>query len=151
MLGIRMFGLRNFLSQRPALARVVPFAVFLLLTVLQGQFGEEARYWIYFLKTLVGLWLLWVVWPLVSEMRWAFSWEAVVVGVAVFGLWVGLDGLYPSLNELLSKVGWGSSSEAAKAWNPHEQFGAGSGMALLFVIVRIVGSTLIVPPLEEAF
>ncbi len=95
--------------------------------------------------------MIWVIRPLVSEMKWAFSWEAVVVGVGVFAVWVGLDGLYPSLNELLARIGFELSSEPAKAWNPHVQFGEGSTLALLFIVVRIIGPVLVVPPLEEVF
>jgi CAAX prenyl protease-like protein len=36
-------------------------------------------------------------------------------------------------------------------WNPHHQFGAGSALAWLIISVRILGSTLVVPPLEEVF
>jgi CAAX prenyl protease-like protein len=72
-------------------------------------------------------------------MRWAFSWPAVAVGVAIFGLWVGLDGLYPRIYK------------AGLAWNPHHQFGAGSALAWGFALTRLAGSTLVVPPLEEVF
>lgn len=142
------------LGTSPVLPRVVPFLVFLGLTTCQGAFGEASRYWLYFAKTLVGAWLVWAVWDLVKEARWAFSWEAVVVGIAVFAVWVGLDGLYPSLNDLLAKVGLGKGGDPAKPdlpWNPHAQFGQGSGLAWLFVVTRIVGSSLVVPPLEETF
>ncbi|MBA4147442.1 MAG: CAAX prenyl protease-related protein [Verrucomicrobia bacterium] len=121
------------------------------MTSLQGQFGEESRYWLYLAKTVLAVWMIWVIRPLVSEMKWAFSWEAVVVGVGVFAVWVGLDGLYPSLNELLARIGFELSSEPAKAWNPHVQFGEGSTLALLFIVVRIIGPVLVVPPLEEVF
>ncbi len=127
------------LSGSPALVRVVPFIIFLLVTAAQGHWGEASRYWCYLAKTLVGIWLIWLMRPLVAEMRWAFSWEAVVVGVAVCVMWVGLDGFYPKLG----KPGGG--------WNPHAQFGAGSALAWFFVIVRILGSSIIVPPLEEVF
>jgi CAAX prenyl protease-like protein len=36
-------------------------------------------------------------------------------------------------------------------WNPHEQFGAGSALAWLFIVGRMLGSTFVVPPLEEVF
>lgn len=146
-----MTFLRTKLSVHPALPRVAPFILFLVLTSLQGQFGEESRYWLYLAKTVLAVWMIWVIRPLVSEMKWAFSWEAVVVGVGVFAVWVGLDGLYPSLNELLARIGFELSSEPAKAWNPHVQFGEGSTLALLFIVVRIIGPVLVVPPLEEVF
>jgi hypothetical protein len=134
-----MIFLRKRFTDSPILARVVPFAIFLLLTFCQGQFGEASRYWFYLAKTLVGVWLIWETRRFVTEMRWAFSWEAVVVGVGVCVIWVGLDGLYPRM------------AEAGGAWNPHTHFGEGAALAWLFVAVRIVGSSLVVPPLEEVF
>jgi len=132
-----MTRLRQRFSDSPAFVRVAPFAVFLVLTFCQGQFGEAPRYWLYLAKTLVGAWLIWEMRPFVSEMRWAFSWEAVVVGVAVFVAWVGLNDFHPKLGK------------AGAVWNPHAQFGDGAGVAWFFVVVRIVGSSLVVPPLEE--
>ena len=134
-----MHFLRKKFEGSPEYARVAPFAVFVILTTCQGQFGAESRYWLYLLKTVVGAWLIWEMRPFVLEMRWSISWEAVAVGVAIFAAWVGLDGLYPRL------------SEAETVWNPLTQFGAGSGMAWFYIGVRIVGSSIIVPPLEEVF
>lgn len=145
------------------LARVAPFLIFVVLTACQGQFGESSRYWFYVAKTLVGAWLLCALWASIEELKWAWSWEAVVVGIVVFLLWVGLDGLYPTLSELaqnylcpvLRKLGLDSwcpePSDPHKPWNPHAQFGADSALAWLIIVVRIVGSTLVVPPLEELF
>lgn len=131
--------LRKKLAGSALLARAVPFVVFVILTTCQGQFGEASRYWIYLAKTIVGAWMVWVVWPLVKEMRWAFSWEAVVVGVGVFAIWVGLNDFYP-------KLGKGGTP-----WNPNVQFGEGASLAWFFIAVRILGSTIVVPPIEEAF
>ena len=80
--------LRKKFEGSPEYARVAPFAIFVLLTALQGQFGEESRYWIYLLKTVVGAWLIWEMRPFVQEMRWRVSWEAIVVGIAVCAIWV---------------------------------------------------------------
>ena len=73
--------MRKLLSRSPLVARVAPFVIFLVLTAAQGKFGPASAYWFYLAKTLVGLWLILEMWPLVGEMRWAFSWEAVLVGV----------------------------------------------------------------------
>lgn len=133
----------NLLCQKfqksPAYARVAPFVIFVVLTFGQGMFGPDSAYWFYLAKTLVGVWLIWEMRPFVSEMRWAISWEAVVVGVAVCVLWVGIDGFYPKI---------GSSTTV---WNPGEQFGEGTALAWFFILVRILGSSLVVPPLEEVF
>lgn len=140
------------LSHSPALARAIPFILFVILTALQGRFGESSRYWLYLVKILLGGWMLWALRGAIQEMRWAFSWEAIGAGILVFLLWVGLDGMYPSLNDLLAKVGFGNSSEdEALPWNPLVQFSSSTGLAWLFIGVRILGTAIVVPPLEEVF
>src|SRR5580765_630286 len=106
-----MIFLREKFKASPAYARVAPFVIFLALTFCQGQFGEESRYWFYLAKTLVGAWLIWEMRPFVAEMKWAFSWEAVVIGIAVCVMWVGIDGVYPKFGK------------PGGLWNPHKQFG----------------------------
>jgi CAAX prenyl protease-like protein len=123
----------------PIPARVAPFAVFVALTLAQGRFGDFSQYWIYGLKTVLAAWMLWLLRPYIKEMRWKFSWEAALVGVLVFLAWVGLDGHYP-----LIAVRGGK-------FNPPETYGAGSALAFFFIGVRTLGSSLVVPPLEEVF
>lgn len=137
-----MQGLRDWLGESPVKARIAPFIVFIVLTSLQGWFGDASFYWMYALKTFVGVALVWAMWPLVQEMRWAFSWEAVVAGILVFALWVGLDPYYPK---------FGKAIEPKDYWNPHLQFGQDSAFAWAIVIIRILGSGLVVPPIEEVF
>jgi CAAX prenyl protease-like protein len=128
--------------------RVVPFVVFLLLTWLQGKFGEASRYWLYLAKTLVGAGMIWAVWPRISEMRWRWSRDAVLAGVGVFLLWISLDtliqwcGITAAFHRLPGPV---------NAWNPFVQFGENSTIAWLMVVVRLIGVTWVVPPLEEVF
>ncbi|HUR45635.1 MAG TPA: CAAX prenyl protease-related protein [Candidatus Saccharimonadales bacterium] len=128
--------------------RVLPFVLFLVLTALQPALGVSGKFWIYLLKTVVGAWLLYEVWPFIPEMRWRSSLAAVGAGILVFLLWVGLAWI-------LSKVGlnprFAFLSVSGPAWNPKETFGASSFLAWFFVVVRIAGSTLVVPPLEEVF
>lgn len=147
----RHMWLRTRFEQSPVFARVAPFVIFLALTFMQGWFGEASRYWVYALKTLVGAWLIWQMRPFVAEMRLAWSWEAVAVGVGVCVMWIGLDGFYPKLSELTGGVGAGDHSAAPKPWNPHAQFGEGSALAWAVIAVRLAGSSLVVPPLEEVF
>jgi CAAX prenyl protease-like protein len=140
------------LANFPAIARVAPFVVFLVLTFCQGYFGEGGRYWLYLAKTLLGAWMLWMVRSVVREMRWKLSWEAVAAGVAVFVVWVGLDQIVPTQQELWIKLGLSQApATPAPAWNPFAQFGHGAELAWFFVYVRFLGSALIVPPLEEVF
>ncbi len=129
----------NKILASPTWSRVAPFAVFAALTLLQQRFGDASQYWIYALKTAVGAGLLWLVRKQVNEMRWKFSWESVIIGIAVFGAWVGLDGCYPML------------AERPASFNPNRTYGAGSTLAASFIGVRIIGSSLVVPLLEEVF
>ncbi len=133
------FPMFNKIFSSPVLARAIPFAAFAVLTMVQGCFGDTPQYWIYALKTAIGAWLLWMVRPYVQEMRWKFSWEAAVVGVAVFLAWVGLEGHYPML------------AQRTGSFNPQHTYGTGSVMAATFLAVRTIGSSLVVPPLEEIF
>lgn len=120
-------------------ARVAPFFIFAALTTSQTLFGEAGRYWIYIAKSFVGAWLLWVVWPVVPEMRWKVSWEAVVVGLLVLVMWVGIDPFYPKY------------PKEPKPWNPNSLYGEGSALAWTLVVGRILGSSIVVPPMEEMF
>ena len=128
------------LRSTPLIVRVAPYIIFVALTALQGKFGEASKYWFYLAKTLAGVWLIWVMLPVVKEMRWTFSLEAVLVGVGVIVVWITLDPYYPKL-----------PMAAGTPWNPHEQFGAGSALAWLFIVTRMLGSTLVVPMIEETF
>ena len=134
-----MNALYNKLQASPLLARVLPFVVFLVLTSTQGSFGPESQFWAYLIKTLIGVWMVWITWPLVGEMRWAFSFEAVGAGILVFLLWIGLDFPYPKL------------MSADDSWDLHKHFGDDLTMIWFFAGVRIAGSTLVVPLLEEVF
>jgi CAAX prenyl protease-like protein len=136
MARVRLLG--KILS-RPGTARVAPFLMFLALTACQGRFGAASACWFYFAKTLAGAWLVWEMRPLVSEMRWAFSWEAVAVGVGICVIWVGLDPFYPKFYA------------SGATGNPNDTFGQGSALACFFIAVHVLGMTVIVPPLEEVF
>jgi hypothetical protein len=149
-----MNAMLDSVRKSPLWARVVPFGVFLLITVtLQAGAGETGKYWWYLAKTLVGAWLVWELRAAVPEMKWALSWEGVAVGVAVFVLWVGLDPFYPKQDELMFKLGLGKDPAAKPPvlWNPFSELGAGSLLAWAFVGVRTAGSTVLVPMLEEVF
>lgn len=130
------------LRASPIHARMLPYVVLLVLTFLQDSMGETARYWLYGAKLLVGLYCIWRIRDLVPEMRWAFSWEAVAVGVLVFAVWVGLDPFYPKISFLFATT---------DPWNPVKHFGEGSFAAIFFVAVRTIGSALVIPPIEEIF
>ena len=139
-----MNPLRELLQRSPDHARFFPFLIFLLLSFGQAMFGPDAKYWFYAGKTLVGIWLIWEMRKVIPEMRWAVSWEAIVVGVVICALWIGLDPYYP-MNHVIMKPTPGDE------WVPFERFGQGSVLAWVFIVIRTFGMTFIVPPLEEVF
>ncbi len=133
--------------QTAFMTRVLPFILFLILTTCQGRFGIASHFWFYAVKMLIGIALIAWMWSQVQEMRWRMSWEACCVGLACFLLWVGLDGVIPRLGALLGDT----AEEKPWQWNPFEFFTDHPALAWTFVGIRIIGSTLIVPPLEEVF
>jgi hypothetical protein len=142
----RMDELIRWLREKADRARIAPFVVWVILTSFQGMFGDASYFWMYAVKTVIGAWMVWAVWPVIREMRWSISLEAVAVGILVFGLWVGLEGLYPPLDKIFS---WDTSGEKTSNWNAFAFFGEGSFWAWFFIVVRFVGSVIVVPPLEE--
>lgn len=134
-----MYFLRKKFEGSAIYVRVAPFAIFLALTFCQGTSQTSTPFFFYLVKTIVGAWLLWEMRPYVAEMKWAFSVEAVLVGIAVFVMWVGIDNWYPKF------------SKAETPLNPHIIFGQNSGTAWFFIMVHLLGSTFVVPPLEEIF
>lgn len=142
------------LLRPPNRARFIPYALFVVPIALAGKFGPDSYFWVYFGRTLLGAALIWIMWPLVTEMRFAFSWEAVLIGIAVFVMWVGIDSWYPGLYVILHKTGLGfltSGEDGTPHWNPFARYGSASLLGWFFAVARIMGSSLVVPPLEEAF
>ena len=131
-------SLREKLSGSPLAIRAVPFAIFVLLTAAPGRLGAESAYWFYFAKTLAGAGMIFALRPFIAEMRWAVSWEAIMIGVGIFALWVGLDPYFPH---------WMKSEPS----NPLSQFSGRPALAWFFISVHVLGMTLVVPPLEEVF
>ena len=132
---------------RAALARCVPFAVFMLLLALRGavpsdgSWGMDAR-WIYAAAVLVvGALLAWY-WREFGELvrqtlpSVAEAAVAVVVGLVVFALWIRLD------------APWMQLAEPAATFVPVDA----NGRPLWpLIVVRWIGASLIVPVMEELF
>lgn len=134
---------REYMQKSPEHARFLPFAIWVGITVL-ALGGGDMKFWSYGAKVFLGCWIVWEMRRYIPEIRWTFSWQAIVVGVLVFIVWVGLDPYYPK-NHLLMK------DTPESIWNPFERFGASSTMAWALIVIRIFGMTVLVPPIEEAF
>jgi uncharacterized protein len=136
------------LKQSPAWVRAAPFLVFIAITMVQNNSDQAGRYWCYLAKTVVVAWMLWVFRRAIPEMRWRFTWEAIVVGVAVFVMWIGL---VPLLERVGINASWAVRKPADNPfWNPLTFFDSPL-LGWFLVMVRILGSTFVVPPMEEVF
>jgi CAAX prenyl protease-like protein len=132
---------------RAAVARVVPFAVFMVLLVARGEVPSDGSWgidprWIYGITVLVvGGLLAWFwreygelvmqTWPSLGEVG-----LSVVVGIVVFALWIHLD------------APWLQIGSPSASFLPLDAQG---GLIWPLVAVRWIGATLIVPVMEELF
>lgn len=114
---------------------VLPFALFVVLTYGLPTAGVTPGI-AYGIKTVAtAAAVLWFWRRVRHEFRFEWSWLAVVGGLLVFGLWVGLEGRYPQI---------GSS-----AFDPHAL--ASEAGVLWLIGVRMAGAVLVVPVVEELF
>jgi hypothetical protein len=128
-----------------ALARCIPFLVFMAFLALRGYWpaglGLDAR-WVYGAQTVVVAGLLAGYWrgygelarqnlPDARETGWA-----VVVGIAVFAIWIRLD------------APWMQLGSATASFVPLD----GDGRPIWTLIaLRLAGAALVVPVMEELF
>lgn len=121
---------------RDALPYVMPFLAFAVLTYLDPVLGISPA-WVYGLKTLVVLVLLLAFWPKYrDQIQVHMDLNAVMAGIGVFILWIGLEGAYPKLGP-------------APGFNPHDM--ADGGNVFLLMGLRLAGAVLVVPVMEELF
>ena len=132
---------------RAAVARIFPFAAFMLLLAargavpVDGSWGIDPR-WIYGITVLVVGGLLAYFWREYGELV-AQTWPtltelalAVAVGLVVFGLWIHLD------------APWMTIGSPSATFLPIDAQGE---LIWPLVIVRWIGAALIVPVMEELF
>ena len=128
-----------------ALARCVPFAVFMALLALRGalpdSLGLDAR-WVYGGQVVIVAALLAYYWREYGELarqnlpNGREVGVSVVAGIAVFALWVQLD------------APWMQLGDATARFVPLDA--AGQPLWLL-IALRLAGAALVVPVMEELF
>ena len=131
------------MAKSPEHARFLPFAIWVGITAL-AMGGGDMKFFSYVAKVIIGVWVVWEMRRYIPEVRWTISWQAVVVGIVVFLVWVGLDPFYPKNNLLMKDT-------PESIWNPFARFGDTSIVAWSLIVIRIFGMTVLVPPIEEAF
>src|SRR5438105_2161091 len=132
---------------RAALVRIAPFGLFMALLALRGMLPDDGSAgmdprWIYGLTVLaVGGLLTWF-WREYGELTLQVLPDvqetllAVLVGLAVFALWIYLD------------AAWMKLGDATARFVP---LGPQGELQWPLITVRWIGATLIVPVMEELF
>jgi CAAX prenyl protease-like protein len=119
----------------PSAAYVLPFAAFIAITELARQMPGSTLI-SYPLKTLLTVGLLWRYRRHYTELAWHWSWLAVATGAVVFALWIPLSQEPLVFGAPVLTV---SPYQLAGRW------------AIPWITVRLLGSTFVVPVMEELF
>lgn len=122
---------------------IVPFTLYMFAGDLaRFVLGGHEQYHIYFgyiLRTfLVGI-ILWKArnrFSELSKIRSLFDSTAVLVGITIFAIWVGLEGMVPQF----------FSADAH-----YDPTIFGSALFFVLIFVRFIGSVLVAPVIEELF
>lgn len=137
-------------NDAPAWAYVLPFAVFLIGTQVEGQAENQdgtmigdryaAIYCVKILAVILAMYISRKAWRDLKPLpKLPIVLLSVLLGAFVTVFWIGLDGLYPPLPESLGK---------RAAFDPTT---LESPTKWLFLIFRTLGLVAIVPIIEELF
>lgn len=132
---MKIIGVTANPNQRAYIPYIVPFVLF-AVCIYTAPLFFASQFLVYPVKTILVAASLIYFWNAYKqEIRFTFSWLAVISGVVVFFVWVLPEGLYPQIGH--------------SEFNPYEQ---ASGYGVYFLIAfRLVGASLIVPIMEELF
>ncbi|PID78178.1 MAG: CAAX prenyl protease-related protein [Deltaproteobacteria bacterium] len=121
---------------KESLPYIFPFLLFGFLTYLFGFLIENSLF-AYPLKIFfVSFSIIFFFKKIKQELVLKFDIFAVIVGIIVFCLWVGLEGFYPAIGN-------------DNVLNPFEN--SNQTQVIIFILFRMLGASIIVPLIEELF
>ena len=120
-------------THNPTAAYLMPFVV-LMAAGMVSTAASSGFEWLYPLRVIAAAITLWYFRSKYSELNWRFGWLSALAGLAVFGIWLGLDRF--SGAHLDSPIGPGLAS-------------LGSSGRLTWLAFRIIGAIATVPIAEE--
>lgn len=135
-------GGRNWL-RHPALPYVGPFGAFLVILGVQDHLARLGGWEASLRFAVMGLIIL-VLSRRVLDFRLASPAATVLVGVAVFLIWIAPDKLWPGMREH-----WLFTNSLTGT--PANQFNARMSASSVFLLFRVLRSIVIVPIVEELF
>jgi len=137
----RAAGGRSVAQARPAplsghadlVPLILPLAIMLAVSFVAGSVQGEFN-WLYFVGAFTGAGLMWAVRDRIrAEMRGAPTLAALVCGVAVYVLWIAMIPTDPERIALFEETLGAAALPVVIAW----------------VVIRVLGSSIVVPVLEE--
>jgi CAAX prenyl protease-like protein len=129
-------------NRNATLAYVAPFVAFIAVMAIEKALGLPPA-WMYRIRCLVGLAVLLLVSRPLLSFRASRPLQSIALGVAVFAIWVAPDVLFGYRGHWLFENSF--TGKAASS------LPAGVRVNWEFLFFRVLGSTLLVPILEELF
>lgn len=120
-------------TRNPAAPYLMPFVVLMAAGMISTA-ASSGFEWLYPLRVLAAGITLWYFRSRYSQLSWSFGWLSLAAGLAVFGIWLGLDrfsGGHPD-----SAIGPGLAALSSSG-------------RLTWLAFRIIGAVLTVPMVEE--
>lgn len=117
----------------PEGAYLLPLLFLIGAALVTGLFTSDFDY-LYPVRIVVPLIPLWLFREYYRELRWSFAWTPMLLGVVVLVLWVALEP---------------AATPEAKATIPDTLAELPTGLALVWIVARVLGSTIVVPIAEE--
>ena len=129
-------------ARQSAIPYIAPFGALMALLALGGALSIDQR-WAYPVRTVaVAAALLWCSRGVI-QLRPRRPWASVLIGAAVFAVWVGPDLLWPAYRQHWlfrnSLVGFPAAAATAPA------------ASLVFLLFRVSGAVVVAPLAEELF
>ena len=113
-------------------AYLAPFLIVMASAMVTGAFSAGID-WLYPVRVIAAVWVLWVFRKRYSNLGWTLSWRAIAIGCATFVIWVALVPAGPSGGERWPAALQSVPFHWAAAW----------------LVLRVVGYTITVPLVEE--
>ncbi len=113
-------------------AYVAPFLVVMASAMVTGVFSAGLD-WLYPVRVIAAVWVLWVFRKSYSNLGWTVSWRAIAIGCATFAIWIALVPAGPAGGERWPTALQSVPFHWAAAW----------------LALRVVGYTITVPLVEE--
>jgi exosortase E/protease (VPEID-CTERM system) len=115
-----------------ATALLLPLLVLMATTVVTSALSSGVDWW-YPVRVVTTSVALWSCRQVYRSLTWTWSWHAIILGMVVFGVWLGLEPADHHRSTVMA---------ASLATLP-------GGLSLVWIGFRVIGSVLIVPIAEE--